>query len=436
MKYTLATKKKKPIRKRQLSPASPVGFLPSYHLPGPIKGFSNDHLLYDYQYPQTIRHLFDRFQKRRLETLFSTLTEGKISDHEAIQQTFTKTCSQEGCLRWVYQSNYINDGQERFEASNDVSFDVRGQFCADCELARRLVEMRPIIYDTPEPEKPALPYEEGYTKTQWTWGFRPLLDKCLSFDLDPKLTICELSSDLFLHLLSLVNSILPEDFPLRRTCYTFRCGNGLVDVSETMTHNEFDNLDMQEDILTPLHRLSEPIPFEGGTIRLILSDMNPFVTEGSHIQECFYNPHLKLNVHSRAMHSMAIKFSLPRGGRTMLFHCPPDWSSVIDYRMVRELDVYPDIELYYPFLLFNTPNFIRVFVYSVMFLMERRMDTFKTIVSNPDEFHEICQGIFGIRDTERFRNRLLLAKPKSEVTFPQCMSIIRNCMLGLRLYTE
>jgi hypothetical protein len=436
MKYTLSSKKKS-VRKKQSSPAT-TAMLPAYHLPGKPRGFSNAHLVHDYQYPQTILYLFKETQKTRFQAFLKSLSENRISDKESLQNTYTPTHSKEGCLRWVYQSNYINDGQERFEASDDISFDVRGHFCADCELARRMVELRPVAYDTPEPGQKLICSQEGYTNTSWQWSSQPLVDRYTTFDISEKYTIAELSRDKFTHLISLISSILPENFPIRKTCYTFLCGNALLDVSETMPKREFDNLDLQTDIIEPLKTFSQPFVFEGTTIRFVLPQVNPFVPEkdlDGNLQECFYDPHLKINIHSKIVHSMAIHLTLPKG-RSMLIHCPSDYSGFIDYKLAMSLDVYPDLEPYYPYLLFNKPGFNRLFIYSVMFLMERRADSFKTIFNNPSEIRELCQGLFEEDDAERFRKRIIVAKPASQVTFPQCVVTIRNCILGLRLYTE
>jgi hypothetical protein len=435
MKYALSSKKKS-VRRKQSS-LSTVPMLPSYHLPGRIRGFTNEHLTHDHQYPQTILLLLQEIQKSRLQGFLKGISENKNSDQEYFENTFNDF-SKEGCLRWIYQSNYIDDGQERFEASDDISFDVRGMFCADCELSRRLVELRPVAYETPEPgQKPNFP-KEGYTTTHWKWGVQPLRGEYRLFELTEKYTVTELSRDYFLHMLSMISSVLPPGFPIRKTCYTFRCGNGLIDVSEILPKTEFENLDLQNDIIEPLRQFSQPITFEGATIRFILPEVNPFVTEESRqgdLQECFYDPHLKVNLHSNVIHSMAIHVMIPKG-RTIIFHCPREYSGGFDYKTIANLDVYPDLEPYYPYLLFGEPVFYKLFIYSVMFLMERRSDSFKTIFNNPSEIRELCQGIFSGEDAERFRKRIIIAKIKTEISFPQCVSTIRNCIMGLRLYTE
>lgn len=435
MKYALSSKKKS-TRKKQSSIAT--RFLPSFHLPGKVRGFTNDSLIHDFHYPQTIHAIFQETQTQRLDMLLKNLDEEKLSIHDSILYTFTPSHSKEGCLRWIYKSNYINDGQERFEASDDTSFDVRGHFCSDCELSRRLVESRPITYETPSKDSPMIFSHEGYMKDLWVLDSQPFTNRCTPILVNDKLTSCELSKDLFLHLISLVSSKAPEDFPLRKICYTFRCGNGLLDVSEDISKGEFEDLDFQNGIVTPLQRLSNPIVHKGCSIKIILPEINPFVSEqhGRGVdQECFYDSFIKVNPKGGLLHSMAVQVSLPRG-RSILFHCPPPYSSFIDYKLINSIYEYPDIQPYYPHLLFRQPKFIRLFVYSIMYLMETRTDTFRKIFTNPSEIKEICRDVLTSEDAERYRKRLLVAKPSTEVTFHQCRNIIRNCILGLRLYTE
>jgi hypothetical protein len=434
MKYALSSKKKS-TRKKQSSPAT--SFLPSFQLPGKIRGFSNDILIHDYHYPQTIYDLFRETQSRRLDLLLKSLGEEQPI-HDSILSTFTPSSSREGCLRWVYHSNYINDGQERFEASDDVSFDVRGHFCSDCELSRRFLELKPIAYETPEGETEGIFSQEGYRGESWVLDSQPVFDTCIPFEVNDKYITCELSRDLFLHVLSLVSSSVPEDFPLRNICYTFRCGNALWDVSETISKREIDDLDFQKDIIDPLQRFSNPFSREGCTIQFILPEVNPFVSDqstGIASQECFYDSSIKINPKSNVVHSLAIQLSFARG-RTIRFHCPSSHASLVDYKLVNSLLEYPDLSPYYPAILFRQPNFIRLFVYSVMYLMETRADTFSKIFSNPSEIREICNEILLPEDAERYRKRLMMVKETREKTFPQCKDIIRNCILGLRLYTE
>ena len=433
MKYALSSKKKT-TRKKQSSPTT--SFLPSFNLPGGVRGFTNDNFIHDYHYPQTIHALFQESQQQRLGLLIRNLEEDKVSIHDSILYTFAPSRSQEGCLRWIYKSNYINDGQERFEASDDTSFDVRGHFCSDCELSRRLVELKPIAYETPDKHSSTFFSQEGYMDKSWVLDSQPFVNRCIPFSINDKFTACEISKDLFLHILSLVSSIAPPDFPLRKTCYTFRCGTGLIDVSEDISKGDSDDLDFQKDIVSPLQRLSVPFLHKGCSIKLILPEINPFISNVSGPpQGCYYDSSIKVNTRGEILHTMAVQFSFPKG-RSIVFHCPPSHASFIDYKLVYSLQEYPDISLYYPYILFRQPRFIRLFVYSIMYLMETRTDTFKTIFTNPQEIQEISREILNPDDAERYRKRLLVAKPSTELTFPQCRTIIRNCILGLRLYTE
>lgn len=435
MKYSIPHKKKK-IAKRIKNLTSTAVMLPEHHLANNevnLRGMTNDDLVRDFQYPDTIYRLLKRIQESRLVTLLNDLSPGKEPEASFLDRSFENYYSKPGCLRWVYTSNYINDGQERFEASDDVSFDVRGNFCADCELARRMVELRPVIYETPEPNQTPEIIKDGFTEKSWEWNFRPLVGRCVSHVLDDKTVVCELSSDYFIHILSLVNSV--RNIPsLREICYTFRCGDGVIDVSERMNQEERD-IDMTQGIIEQIRRLETPFVAHDTEFQIMFTELNPFVS-GHPNDECFYDPHLRINPNSRVIHSGFIRMKLPNG-RKYIFSCPDEYAGMTDYSIIKSLDTFPDLELYYPALFYSLRGFGVVFVYCVMFLMENHKGSFHDILNNREEFRSICKPVFTEDDAERLRGRLVMMKSRaSNFTFPRSLSVIRNCLIGLRLYTE
>jgi hypothetical protein len=403
---------------------------------------TGEHLIRDYQFPTTIYNYFINKQRERFSNLFDRLSQGVKtpgSIHDIIESSLGERCSKDGCLSWVYKSNYINDGQERFEASDDVSFDVRGNFCADCELARRLVELRPVIYDTPEPGKEIRVSYDGFTNKLWDWEFQPYLCQCNVHVIEKKLVVCELSKDMFTYMLSMIQSVGYRKKACREVCYTFRCGQGFVNIMEKIPSPEVRDLDWQEDVLEPIRDLAGGMNFRNGHIRMTLAEINPFVvdTNDRNAGECYYDPHIKINPRTRAIHSMFINLTLPDETR-LIMCCPSDFTGGVDFEVIRKLDIYPDINIYYPSIFIFTNNFAQLFVYCVMYLMERdsQKSSFSNIILNAGEFKVICRGLLDEKNAERLRSRLLLAKNGGEVTYMKAVSIIRSSLSGLRLYAE
>jgi hypothetical protein len=418
-----------------------------------------DNFVRDFQYPQTIRAIMREMENYKFNQFIEELRKNPLEPSKAFEATDARDYSPEGCLRWVYQHRFFNDGQERYEAADDVSFDVRGNFCYRCEMARRLVELRPIAFEAPAASDPYPEFvSEGYTRKHWTWGDEPAQNQCTLFSLDEEVPetpngdfVCELSSDLFRALLTMVQSAGNNDYQaLRETATSYRCGARRVYVFETEnnhTKQPTNELDYQMDIVDGLRELATPrkVNDRGVDVSIIVSEINPFVVDeaeshrGSsiHLSECFYNPRMVVNQVGRVIHSMSVKLSYGPGNPSYLFVCPEVSHGLVRYDMALrgdQITTFPDNELYYPTMFYGKSHLTEVILYSVMYLMERTNNgEFSRVVNEkPEEFYKICRRAFNPHEAEFYRKRLVLHKRNGKVkNYPSTLKAIRNSFLGL-----
>jgi hypothetical protein len=462
MKYSVlaSAKKKKLLKKLKGEVSSQVALLP----PRPMTAADvlnirptcrGDNFVRDFQYPQTIRAIMRDLENYKFNQFTDELRKNPLLPSKAFEVADGRDYSTDGCLRWVYHHRFFNDGQERYEAADDISFDVRGNFCYRCEMARRLVELRPIAFEAPDASDPYPEVvKDGYTSKHWTWVDEPAQNQCTLFSLDEEVPetpngdfVCELSSDLFKALLTMVQSSGGEYQGLREACTSYRCGSRRVYVLETENNHskpQSKDLDYQMDIVSGLRELASPrkISDRGVEVSIIVSEINPFVIDdveanrGTYLNECFYNPRMVVNQASRVIHSMAIKLNYGPGNPSYLFVCPEVSHGLVRYDLALRGDTitFPDNELYYPAMFYGKTHLTEVILYSVMYLMERTNEgEFSRVVNEkPEEFYKICRKAFNPHEAEFYRKRLVLHKRNGKVkNYPSTIKAIRNSFLGL-----
>jgi hypothetical protein len=363
-------------------------------------------------------------QRERLKTFLTIMKTQKdvIKAVQYIANSDDMKLSETGCLRWVYESNYMNDGQERFEASDDVSFDVRGSFCSFCELSRRLSELRPVFYETPTEEHIPERSTEGFTQNEWVWKSEPKQNVCEVISVADSLKVCELSSDLFRTLLSLF--IVDHVNVFRNTCFAYTCGSKQVFVTENVKSEREFNLDIQKDILYPIRKIEEESFLHGVSTSIHIYEFDPFIAEATKEDHCYYTSGIRLNIHSELIHHMSIRvgdtYFLCRKSRT-----PLDYSMVFGFRQ------FLDNHIYYPSMYLGKNSLLPGFLYGIMYMFGNQAQI-KNIMESSNEFGNLVPGTLSRGEMEKLRKRLLIHKRINNVkTFNDYFTAFRSCLVGL-----
>lgn len=424
MKYTTATKKTKNLKRPKQSRPN-IQSLPAHPFTDKstnLRHHKEDVLTKDYQYPATILDLMNFLQKERLKTFLTTFKTQKdiLPAIQYLDSSNDMLLSQEGCLRWVYDSNYMNDGQERFEASDDVSFDVRGQFCSFCELSRRIVELKPILYETPTEDRIPEKSTEGFTQKSWVWKSESRKELCNVIPISGPLKVCELSSDLFRALLTLF--ITEHSDVFRYTCFTYTCGSKRSFIVEDMkTEREF-NLDLQKDIINPIYELEEERIIHGISTSINIYEFDPFIADGENEDQCYYTSNAKINIHSDIIYHMSIRIG------DCYIICRKYESIPLDYSAIFSTTEFMDSPLYFPAQYLGKRSFLPVFLYGIMYLMGNQS------IHNQQEFTSLTSKLLSQQDSERLRKRLLTHKRIGHIkTFSEYLTVFHGCLVGLNV---
>lgn len=461
MKYSVlaASKKKKLLKKLKSGVSNPVLTLPPRPMTMTMENIrpavTGENFIRDFQYPQTIRNVMRDMEIAKFKTFADRLLRDPLSPIKAFDEIDGSDYSKEGCLRWTYDHVFFNDGQERYEAADDISFDVRGHFCYRCEMARRLVELRPIAFESADISHPHPEFVgDGYTSKKWSWMDEPALRRCTLTSLDEETPetpngefVCELSPDLFRALITMLQTTAGYS-ELRETGMSYLCGGRRMYVSESENTHFKPNtdLDYQLDIVDRLRELANPRKLLDQTVEvsIVVSEINPFMMdkgEGSgYLDECFYDPRLVVNQASRIIHSMSVRLGFGPGKPMFLFVCPETIHGLIRYDIaLRHLTSFPDNDIYYPAMFYGRRYVSEVIMYSVMYLMERVPggEFSKVVDESPEEFYKIGRRVFTVQEADFFRKRLVFHKRSGRIkNYPSMIKAIRNSFVGLSTFRQ
>lgn len=431
-----------PHRKKTKSSPSSTHYLPTHLLnyKNNVRGLYGETFIRDYQYPSTIRTLLRKIFEEKLKLFIESLDSNPHDLVRALEVSDGTDYSESGCLRWVYDTVHFNDIQERYEASDDVSFDVRGNFCYSCELSRKMVELKPIIFETPEEGQTDIQLDKtGYTDKLWEWINEPLRTNGKHHIINHtgnKFIVYEVSPDVFRYVLNMIIS-KAELKQFRESIFGYRCGNNRVSLIETISKSTHPtDLDFQNDIarhLRDLESVKELLPKCMYSINI--SEINPFVTDddNSSNDQCYYTDGIKINQNSNIIHYMNINIHLA-SGYTITLVCP-ETPMLIDYNIVMNMSEFPDIDVYYPYMFYAKKNLGDIILYSLMYLMEQNSEgEFSNVVNNqPDAFYMICKNYFSREDSEILRKRLIVYKRNSrDIGYLKAIKSIRNSLISLK----
>jgi hypothetical protein len=140
-----------------------------------VRELHGETLIRHMQYPSTIL----KFMRDRQVSIFDNLIKNidKCVSPEKmlklIRGQHVKYESGVGCLSSFYKSEYRDEGQPRYEAADDLSFDICGSFCPNCEISRRLCELLPVHYSVPEENEKIDAPMDGFTEGRWVSSGEP-----------------------------------------------------------------------------------------------------------------------------------------------------------------------------------------------------------------------------------------------------------------------
>ena len=293
-----------------------------------VRELSGETLLRHMQYPSTILRFMKDRQINMLDNFIKYIDRCVVPEKivDLIRGQHVKYESVGGCLRRHYQSVFRDEGQPRFEASDDLSFDICGSFCPNCELSRRMCENLPVHYYVPEENETIEAPMEGFTAgMRWTDFSEP--DE-IYVDLnedDPRIRYWTLSPTLFRDLLTMLSSADLMGGATNEMVHSYGCGGMRFYVSSDPDekHESMQSIDVTQNILKQLVTLENTRVYKNSCkINIFASEVSPFVKE-KHSNEVFYDKdgNLRLDLRSRVIHGMSIRITNPMGFQNV-FICP------------------------------------------------------------------------------------------------------------------
>jgi hypothetical protein len=405
-----ATKKKKTGVSKPSSQTNRKQFLTPVYLTVPgSKNVTDPYgeiYLRNYQFPTTIYEHMRRAQVEKLNLFIEGMKNFTGGEELMIRllNRAPKLHAYEplnGCTRWVYDGRYFADGQDRYEAVDDVSFDVLGTFCPSCELSRRLVESKPIHYEVPEENQVLTPSMAGFMNKNWTWALLVMI--CTSLEIKE------------------VSEILGA----------YVCGHRRVYVGERPEKKVFESMDFQRDFLDALVGLEQLRYFDKAMIRICLNEFKPFIDSEDGDDHLFYSPSLTLNLLSGVIYGLSVKMYL--GDREHVFHCSKPGIKGPLFREIREMETFPEDPELYPMFYTGMGGFAPLIVYSLFYLNEDVPGEFhRVIMEDPQQFLKIVGG--RIVEVQEFRERLINYKRNVQIIdFSDSVLGLRKCLGGLGL---
>lgn len=399
-----------------------------------VRELSGENIIRYLHYPTTILVYMMEGQKKKFD-YFMGHFEKASSEGEMVRLFDSPTySSKSGCLRWVYSSVMYNDGQDRFEAMDDLAFNVRSQFCPNCELSRRMEECLPIHYEVPREGETIKASTDGYTKQRWTLFYEPAVRECSLDDADPRIKYWTLSSDLFRDLLGMISNSMDYQNTVRQTPFSYECGGKkvfLTVIPEEVVENPTEIMNLETNMFQPLRRVEMVRNYGGYKIQVMTSLINPFVSDRKDYDHVYFNPLLTINSMSSIVHNLTIRITNPLGFQTV-FVCP-EIEAPFRISEIKAIETFVDEPSMYPHILYNIPGISRLLMYQTLFLTDAPDGEVTTMVyQKPELFISHLGTMIPREELMEIRNRLIYYKQFQEPkTFRQIIDIIRKTLSGV-----
>lgn len=422
----------------------PKSLLQTHRVISPLDGnnvreLSGETLLRHMQYPTTILKFMKDRQGNILDNLVKNLDRCTLPEKmvSLIRGQYVKYESEIGCLRHFYRSEFRNDGQMRYEAMDDLSFDICGSFCPNCELSRRMCENLPVHYSVPEENEILDAPMDGFTEEHWTTFGEPDDTHVELNEEDPRIRYWTLSSTLFRDLLTLLSSVGLDDGVMNRMVHSYGCGGVRFYVSEhpDVERENIQEIDISQNILQRISKLEKTRVYRNShKVNIFASEISPFVkTSGGN--EVFYDEdgNMHLDVRSRVIHGMSIRFTNSMGFQNV-FICP-EINDEVSMTFVKSIPELVTDNFMLPRLYYNVPGIGVLLMMVVLYLSSDPNSEYSQMVSSDPAFMDRL-GII-ITDSEelgRIRKAMIDIKLDNKYeTYREMVKMTRVILEGLRI---
>ena len=394
-------------------------------------------LLRNLQFPSTILTLLKEGQKEKFIEFLANIRNNNNPDEEKMIEYLNRQPrlhsyeSRGGCGKWVYNSVFMNDGQDRYEAVDSISFDVLGTFCPSCEMIRRLVELKPVHYEVPEEGQTLTPSKRGFTEHDWRLAHDPIVDLCVPDRSVGGKTFWATSPDKLRSILAMVTCSVDYD-EIGCLVGGYKCGNRRVYAGETF-FGDYEEMDFQRGVVDRLYSLETTRYFSDASIRIMVNEFKPFVGEGG-MDETLYKPDLVINPLSRVIYNISVRITV--GGAEHVFYCPEPESPPITFSELRSMEDFPETLELYPRFYTGFGGYGPIIAYSLLYLNESSGGEFtKVFQEDPEQFYKIAGlRISGEDQVRVFRERLMSYKREGYGNdFQSFLRGIRMCLGGLEI---
>lgn len=380
-----------------------------------VRELSGETLLRHMQYPTTILKFMRDRQENILDNLVRNLDRCIVPEKmvSLIRGQYVKYESEAGCLRHFYKSELRSDGQMRYEASDDLSFDICGSFCPNCELSRRLCENLPVHYSVPDENETIEPPMDGFTEERWMSFGEPDDTQVELNEDDPRIRYWTLSPTLFRDLLALLSSANLDEGVMNRMTHSYGCGGMRFYVSSDpdTDRENMQAIDIAQNILRQISRLGATRVYKNSCkVNIYASEISPFV-KGDGPNEVFYDGegNIHIDVRSRVIHGMSVRITNSTGFQNV-FICP-EINDEVSMTFVKSIpELVPD-NFMLPRLYYNVPGIGVLLMMIVLYLSSDPvseysemvysdpmfMDRLGIMITDPDELGRIRKAMIDIK---------------------------------------
>jgi hypothetical protein len=405
-----------------------------------VRELRGETLMRHMQYPSTIL----KFMKDRQVSMFDNFIKylDKCVSAEKmlglIRGQHIKYESESGCLRKFYRSELRDEGQPRYEAADDMSFDICGSFCPNCEISRRLCELLPVHYSVPEENEEIEAPMDGFTSKTWVTYSEPDDTHIDLNDEDPRIRYWTLSPTLFRDLLAMVCSAGLSGEILNDLVHSYGCGGMryyVVEAPSDLFRETRSSIDIAHNILKQLSHLEKTHVYKNVCkVNIFASEISPFVRENA-VNHVYYDGRgdIHLDVRSSVIHGMSLRITNQMGFQNV-FICP-EVNDEISMTFVKSITEHVPDRFMHPRIYYNVPGMSVLLMMVILYLSSSAASELAVMVNTDPDFLTKL-GIFLTNDSEQglVRKAMIEAKLDRDFeTYEEMVIMCRNILQGLSI---
>lgn len=403
-----------------------------------VRELSGETLVRHMQFPTTILKFMKDRQKNMFDAFMKNVDRCTTAEKMVtlIRGQYVKYESQRGCLRWHHKSVFMDDGQARFEAADDLSFDICGSFCPNCELSRRICESLPVHYSVPEENEKITAPMDGFTETRWMRHTEPDNTDAVLEDGDPRVKYWMLSAPLFRDLLAMMGSSGYLQFT-NEIVHSYGCGGMRCYVASEPANMQdaLKTIDITNNILNTLATLEKTHVYKSAyKINIYASEISPFI-RGAGDNHVYYDEtgNMCLDLRSEVIHGMSVRMTNSMGFQNV-FVCP-EMKTGMTMEFVKSFtEFFPDKSMY-PTMYYNVPGIGILLMLIILFLSSDQASELSQMVYTDSSFMDRL-GIYitSQDDIRRVRKAMLEMKVNSNYeSYSDMVNICRIIIQGMNI---